>query len=557
MQLEGSIRAVNLLIRDWVACRGSGGPHSRTATLAQSKIAAKFEEPRNDVANKRREDAWQRWIDFDGALPDSGILGPHWAKARLLVHECLTNFRLGELTFTNGSSFEPLGDRTSVACKLSGVWTITPDCFDLFSRYSYWHRGLKMAVKKRFKRYCTSKGLNERQVNRRLWNRFKTTSEPAFEIYAFKLFCSVTFVDGNRWSTVPKNNLKDRSICLEPLCNMLVQRAVGLGIRRCLKDNFGIDLDYLADVHRNRISHKVATIDLSDCSDAISLRLIKYLLPKRVLNKVLACRSDMTLGPDDNYYIVKKVSSMGNGFTFDLMTLVLTALTKSLDITSSVFGDDIICQNQYAAEVIDNLTLAGFRVNLDKTYINSDYRESCGAHYIDKYGYVTVFDLRWLRTPHDLVVACNKVAILSCIYGEPFETLRLGIWSCVPRSLLGATTERPVVHMGRPPSFDLSSYIRYGPMIHVDPPKKLLRPLRGCLKMLQKKGRVSVALSLETYQLPASNHLASSNWDIYLQYIRNGRRSRKVPRLASKSTLVARVDGEQIGSVKALLPVRD
>jgi len=557
VQLKGSIRAVNLLIRDFISRSESCDRLSRTASFAKARLAAKFEEPRSESAALRRTDAWQRWITSDEVLQTKGLLGPHWAKARLIVHETLRDFRMGELVFTNGSSFVPLGNRTSIACKLTESWTITPDCFDLFARYSFWHRALKMACKKRFKSYCIARKYNMRLVNRILWNRFKNHNEPAFEIYKFKLHCVVTFVQGNRWSTVPKNNLKDRSICLEPLCNMLVQRAVGLGVRACLKDKLGIDLDTLADVHRNRICDaKVATIDLSDCSDTISMRLVRYLLPKRILDKVSACRSDMTLGPDDNFYVVQKVSSMGNGFTFDLMTLILTALTRSFDPTSTVFGDDIICQNQIADEVVSNLQIAGFVVNLKKTNINSAYRESCGSHFMDGEGYLTAFDLRWIDTPHDLIVACNKVAILSYIYKEPFESLRARIWSHVPSSLLGATVARLTVHVGRPPAYELDSYIRYGPVQNTDPPKRLLRSLRRSLGNLNKTGRISVALALESCQLPAVDHLRSDQWEVFLQYLHNCRNTRKIPRLVIKSALVARVDEEQIGFVKALLPVR-
>lgn len=554
MRYEGSIRAVNLLIRSFIDSRFDDSRLLRTASFAKSKIAGKFEEPRADTANRRRTDAWERWIGFDEGLQTREILGPHWAKARLLVHQYLSGFRMGELVFTNGSSFVPLGSKTSIACKLTADWTITPDCFDLFAKYSYWHRGLRLATKKRFSRYCTKHRYSVRKLNYKLWSRFKNRKEPAFEIYKFKLFCVVTFVNGNRWSTVPKNNSKDRSICLEPLCNMLVQRAVGLGIRRCLKDNLGIDLDFLADVHRNRISDRnVATIDLSDCSDAISVRLIKYLLPKRVLTKVLACRSDMTLGPDKNFYILNKVSSMGNGFTFDLMTLVLTALTRSFDPSATVFGDDIICHNQVAMAVVENLQVAGFVVNKNKTMINSDYRESCGAHFIDGEGYLTAFDLRWLVSPHDLIVALNKVAILASIYGEPFETLRGGIWSCVPQTLLGATVARPTVDTGRPPSYDLDGFVRYGPVVYTDPPPKLLKSLRKAMRNLQKPGRISVALGLENRLALAGSSLQSKDWDLFLQHIHNSRLSRRVPRMEEKSTFVARVDEEQIGFVKALL----
>lgn len=557
MHYEGSIRAVNLRIRDFNAQFNTEQLESRPANFAKAKLSGKFEEPKFDLSSSRRNAAWEKWIEFDQGLQTGDILGPHWAKARLIVRDILSDFRMGELTFTNGSSFEPLGVHTSIACKLSGNWTITADCFDLFAKYSYWHRGLRRAVKKRFKCYCKNKRLNESSCNRILWEHFKDHDEMPFHIFKFKLFCSVSFVMGNRWSTVPKNNLKDRSICLEPLCNMLVQRAVGLGIRKCLKDKLGIDLDTLADVHRYRIrDNSIATIDLSDCSDAISVKLIRYLLPSQVLRKVLASRSDMTLGPDDNFYIVNKVSSMGNGFTFDLMSLVLTALTRSFDPTSTVFGDDIICQNLFAYEVVSSLQIAGFVVNSEKTNINSDYRESCGAHYIDNLGYLTAFDLRWLKSPHDLIVALNKVAILSYVYGEPFETLRAEIWSCVPKTLLGATVSRLTVHTGRPPSYDLDSYVRYGPEFQQDPPKRMIRPLRKALSILHKVGNISVATSLQNGTLAAKSNLTSDDWDIFLQYIHNSRMSRKVPRLVQKSSLVARVDGEQIGPIRALLSVR-
>lgn len=555
MAITDSIRVVNLLIRDH-AVHHCDDQHSTPAeSLVFKRFSGKFEEPRGDTVSIRRNDAWSKWITFDANVPKSGILGPHWAKARLWIHEHLSDFRLGELVFTNGSSFEPLGNRTSIACKLSGVWTITADCFDLFASYAYWHRGLKHAVKKRFTRYCTTQNNSQKKLNWILWNRFKNKDKPAFEIFKFKLFCTVKFVRGNRWSTVPKNNLKDRSICLEPLCNMLVQRAVGLGLRRCLLDNTGIDLDHLADEHRNRISDsKVATIDLSDCSDAIGMRLTKYLLPTRIFNKICACRSDMTLGPDDNYYVINKVSSMGNGFTFDLMTLILTALTRSFDSTSTVFGDDIICQNQVARDVVSNLQLAGFVVNSDKTNIESSYRESCGAHFIDEHGYVTSFDFKWITSMHELISTMNKVAILSQIYGEPYESLRARIWSCVPQSLLGATVNRLTVNKGRPPSYQLDSYVRYGPVTMVPPSRFKLKLIRRKLRYLHKNGEISIAVAYKDKLLPPRRSLDSSEWDMFFQHIHNTYLSRKVPRKVIKSSLVARVGEEQIDFVDSLLP---
>jgi len=558
MDDKGPIRTVNSRIRDWIQHTNTTcAALSREETFAFAKFSAKFQEPRRDTQATRRLAAWQKWISFDEGLQPQDILGPNWAEARLIVHRVLSNFKIGPLTFTNGSSFEPLGNNLSLACKLQVPWTITPDCFDLFAKYSFWHHGLKHSVKKRFKSYCIAHKLDFRVMNRQLWARFKNTKNPAFEIYNFKLDVIVTYVNGNRWSSVPKTNEKDRPICLEPLCNMLVQRAVGLGLRKSLLEKLGIDLDHLADEHRNRISDpKVATIDLSDCSDAISLKLIKYLLPSRVYNIILACRSDMTVGPDDNYYVTKKVSSMGNGFTFDLMSLVLTALARSFDPGSTVFGDDIICRNEVGWAMIEALQVAGFVVNVSKTFIHSDYRESCGSHYIDNIGYLTIFDQRWLVNQHDLIVTLNKVALLSLRYGGCFEILRRELWLCVPRTLLGATVERPTEHIGRPLSYDLDTYVRYGPTVQVDPKRGMLKSLRRSLKYLHKPGAISVALGYVNKLGPARDNLRASEWSMYLMYLHNIRKAPKYPKLKLKSILVARVNEEQIGLVSALLPVR-
>lgn len=556
---QGPIRTINSRIRNWIECNSkSHSTHSRAESLAFASFTAKFQEPTRDISAERRKAAWLKWISADESLRPKDILGPNWAEARLIVHRALSNFRIGALTFTNGSSFEPLGNNLSLACKLQVAWTITPDCFDLFAGMTFRHRGLKHAVKKRFTRYCVGRRYHEPTVNKKLWARFRNTKNPAFEIFKFKLDCVVTYVNGNRWSSVPKNNQKDRPICLEPLCNMLVQRAIGLGIRASLMESLGIDLDNLADVHRLKICDStVATIDLSDCSDAISLKLIKYLLPSRVLKLVLASRSDMTLGLDGDYYITRKVSSMGNGFTFDLMSLVLTALARSFDKNATVFGDDIICQNQVGLQLVEALQVAGFTVNASKTFIESDYRESCGSHYIDNLGYITVFDQRWLCTPHDIVVTLNKVAILSYRYGGIFEALRRELWVCVPPILLGATVERPTEHIGRPLSYELDTYVRYGPRANVAPSRSMLKTLRRALAYLQKPGNISIAQAFVNKLDPGKTTLRSADWDVYLMYLHNIRRAPKWPRLTSKSTFVARVDEEQIGFVKALLPARE
>lgn len=552
---KDSIRVVNLLIRDFIVRHNNDSNISPVGELVKTRFAAKFEEPDNSTKSRRREDAWSRWIGVDEGLPSGNLLGPYWAKARQLCHAYLADYRLGELSFTDGSSFEPSRGRTSVSDKLTAKWTITADCFDLFASMSYNHRAIKAAVKKRFTSYCIRRGWNERTINKRLYIRYSTSKDIGRRIHGFKLFCIVTFVNGNRWSTVPKNNDKDRSICLEPLCNMLVQRAVGLGIRKCLSDTLGIDLDDLADVHRLRISDpKVATIDLSDCSDTISLRLVNYLLPYRVLKHVLASRSDMTLGPDDNYYFVNKVSSMGNGFTFDLMSIILTALTRSVDISATVFGDDIICLNEHADTIIDSLVIAGFVPNKTKTLIRSSYRESCGSHYIDGVGYITSFSMKWIEDQLDLIVTCNKVAVLASIYGEPYESLRVKIWKTINPALLGCAGTMPAASSCQPPTYILDTYIRYGPQIPCVPPYRKLKRIRKAISGLQLKGTISCAIGFtKRNRLTPSRRLRSSQWNLFFQYIQQGRLSHPQVRLCVKTVQVAKV-GEDLVDLDQLSP---
>jgi len=546
--VKGSIRTVNARLANHFA-RISGVVSQEAEGFANKRAQAKFEQPNSDRISERRQVAWDRWIETDSKIPSWDLLDSNWAAARLLVHKWLTDYNRSQLTFTNGSSFEPLGPNLSIACKLTGVWTVTRDCFDLFAKMAYRDHAFVFASKKRFISYCKNHRWDVRNTNRKLWSHFR---DP-YECFKFKLFCIVKFVNGNRYSTVPKNNLKDRSICLEPLCNMFVQRAIGLGLRMSLKRHCGVDLNNLADVHRLRISDsQTATIDLSDCSDTISLKLIRYLLPTRVYRDIAASRSDMTLGLDDNFHVVNKVSSMGNGFTFDLMSLILLALTRSYDPTATVFGDDIVCHRLAAAQIISSLTRADFRVNVSKTNIDTGFRESCGANFLDGYGYITSFDMKWVETTNDLIVILNKVAILARVYGGHWTQLDCEIRNCVPPVLLGAATHLTVVCRDKPPSFDLSSFVRYGAPLQVQPTRAQLKAIRRSMQDYQYTGRVSIGLYNSTSTRVGQSSLEAGDWDMFLQNIHASRNMRRVSALCEKTSLIARVGEDRIGPLDAL-----
>jgi len=136
----------------------------------------------------------------------------------------------------------------------------------------------------------------------------------------------------------------------------------------------------------------LATIDLSSASDTISKELVWLLLPESWAQALdIARTGDVTL-PDGNSIELAKFSSMGNGFTFELESLIFYALARAVceldgeDTRNlSVFGDDIIVPTGATETLTRVFQLLGFTVNTGKTFSQGPFRESCGADYL--FGY--------------------------------------------------------------------------------------------------------------------------------------------------------------------------
>lgn len=179
----------------------------------------------------------------------------------------------------------------------------------------------------------------------------------------------------------------------------LVQLGLGNLIRQRLK-KFGLDLDHQADKNGllakfGSITNKLVTIDLQSASDTIAYQLVKTLLPTGWFNWLNRFRSSFVLlkGVDETdrvNYRLNKFSAMGNGYTFELETLIFLAVTlvscgylncKRLPCVVGVFGDDICCPAMDVENVIKNLQLCGFTINKEKTFINGPFRESCGQDF--------------------------------------------------------------------------------------------------------------------------------------------------------------------------------
>nr|URG16464.1 MAG: RNA dependent RNA polymerase [Leviviridae sp.] len=204
-------------------------------------------------------------------------------------------------------------------------------------------------------------------------------------------------VRGNRFTTVPKDATKDRGIAIEPSINVYYQLGLGQAIRRRLK-LVGIDLDHGQAMHA-QVARAAslpplwswldgqATLDLSSASDSVSRVLVQLLLPEDWFSALRCLASPSTLFKGRWHYL-EKFSSMGNGFTFELETLLFwgisTVTCGSKAITGRdllVYGDDIIVPSRSAPSLISVLRFLGFSLNTRKSFVDSHFRESCGGDF--------------------------------------------------------------------------------------------------------------------------------------------------------------------------------
>lgn len=208
----------------------------------------------------------------------------------------------------------------------------------------------------------------------------------------------LSIVKGNRFATVPKTALIDRSIASEPSINGFYQLALGRALRKRLRYN-GWDLDRAQDIHRqvageSSVSREFATLDLSNASDTVSKELVRLLLPQDWFSQLDDLRSKKTL-IDGRWVVLEKFSSMGNGYTFELETIIFAAITCAITRLTTgaggvlgkdvfVFGDDIICKDGVVNELSAALGFFGFAINQEKSFHgDSPFRESCGADFFN------------------------------------------------------------------------------------------------------------------------------------------------------------------------------
>ena len=247
-------------------------------------------------------------------------------------------------------------------------------------------------------------------------------------------------VPGNVFSTVPKKFEVKRGICMEPMLNLWLQMGVESVLLERLLDSDRVNLRTSSMYNQMLAAVGAATgifctVDLKSASNnvcrapirsvisadwnalLVSLASEYGLLPAALRNKM----SGQNVPESIKY---EMLSSMGNGFTFLVETLLFRAIVTSvvpgtwsktdrgMKITwphVAVFGDDLVFPSAYYTKVVDLLVLFGFTVNEDKTFRDGPFRESCGKDYHGTKMVRPLYISKRLDNGESIVSLANKV----------------------------------------------------------------------------------------------------------------------------------------------------
>ena len=336
-------------------------------------------------------------------------------------------------------------------------------------------------------------------------------------------------VNFNRFTTVPKTALTDRGICIEPSLNVFYQLGVGEILSKRLGRAYGW---YKADIQQHHrwlarvgsLTGANATIDLSNASDSVSTGLVRLLLPPDWHDLLVSLRAAYTVRWDGKKQLLEKFSSMGNGFTFELETLLFYTLIKAIARLEgyrasecpgdclSVFGDDIIVPRALGPVTVKALNFFGFEVNSEKTFLDGPFRESCGGDYFRGADVRPFYLKKGLKDPATLISAVNGLRRFLVrdhdVSRYPLRgTFRTWLLNKIPRSIRrcrGPEALGDLVIHDRPELWDtvMRNSIRY---------LRVWRPVANREIMLESHFRPGVVGAYALYRAGVSTRLKIEN----------------------------------------------
>ncbi len=223
---------------------------------------------------------------------------------------------------------------------------------------------------------------------------------------------SLNYVD--EWSEppvrvvfVPKTLKTPRVIALEPSPMQFMQQGLLTYIVPRLESHWLTknSIRFSDQSVNQRLAHKASldktltTLDLSDASDRVHVDLVDRLFKRSGIGDyLLAVRSGQADLPSGRRITLHKYASMGSATCFPVEAMVFYTIVQSAmhqqdgrrpssrsiahySRSIDIYGDDIIVPVDYTDAVVHNLEAYGLRVNVNKSFRNSLFRESCGADY--------------------------------------------------------------------------------------------------------------------------------------------------------------------------------
>ena len=277
-----------------------------------------------------------------------------------------------------------------------------------------------------------------------------------------------------RLSLVPKTLKSPRIIAVEPVVmqnaqQLCAERLIS-SMRRSLLTRHIDFTDQTVNrkaAEKGSIDGSIATIDLSEASDRISLSLVNavFAYDTVLLENILAFRSShvkLPAGPPFNRKVIclKKYATSGSALTFPVETLVffilslsavvrkrmgshpsLRAAILSLARTVNVYGDDIVVPADDCSQVMAHLEAFGLKVNRNKTFWKGSFRESCGGDYFRGYDVTPVY------LKHDLPTDLAKADPFESAVASSNLYFKKGCWRAANtiRETIDAVFKLPVV----------------------------------------------------------------------------------------------------------------
>ncbi len=231
-----------------------------------------------------------------------------------------------------------------------------------------------------------------------------------------------------RLISVLKNSSSRRTITVEPFLRQYLQQGLNTLLRESISEcKILRNCLALTDQSKNQVlalegsqNGKWATIDLKSASDLLSTKLVEsvFRFHPNFLGCMMDSRSPYIHTTDQRWpeRELGKFAGMGNATTFPVQSIcfAVICLAAIMDVRGTkpdswrlrrasrlvrVYGDDIVIHTDYAHQVVKWLHDVGLKVNVKKSFLEGNFRESCG---VEAFRGVDITPLYLRHWPHQI-----------------------------------------------------------------------------------------------------------------------------------------------------------